>query len=97
MGKTPTYILIVFFFIYSFSVLYPQKNTIKNENWIVTIQNFTMENGLPSNTVHKGFQDDRGFLWFLTRYGLVRFDGEEFKILSRTENKLRVMNSYIPQ
>ena len=39
---------------------------------------YTVEDGLPSNTVYAVEQDERGFIWFGTDSGLSRFDGEEF-------------------
>lgn len=37
------------------------------------------ENGLPNSTVMASLQDRRGFMWFGTKEGLVRFDGFQFK------------------
>lgn len=37
------------------------------------------ENGLPNNTVMASLQDRRGFMWFGTKEGLVRFDGFQFR------------------
>ena len=36
---------------------------------------YTTDNGLPSNCVRDIVQDSRGFIWFATDGGLVRFDG----------------------
>jgi len=40
----------------------------------------TVENGLSHNSVLSIAQDGRGFMWFGTRYGLNRYDGQRFKI-----------------
>ena len=40
---------------------------------------FNINNGLPSNTVYDINQDEDGFLWIATDYGLSRFDGVHFK------------------
>ncbi|MDW3193131.1 MAG: histidine kinase [Cytophagales bacterium] len=40
---------------------------------------YTIDDGLPSNTVYDLIQDDRGYMWFGTDAGLSRFDGYEFK------------------
>ena len=40
--------------------------------------NYTVKDGLPSNTVYAVEQDDFGFIWFGTDSGLSRFDGYEF-------------------
>lgn len=40
---------------------------------------FNSNNGLPSNTVYDINQDENGFVWIATDYGLSRFDGLSFK------------------
>src|SRR5688572_7173059 len=48
------------------------------------IQQFTTDNGLPSNGI-KGLQWDEktGFLWMATEAGIVRFNGVDFKSYTR--------------
>src|SRR5580692_7860113 len=43
-------------------------------------QAWTMENGLPQNTVPVLLQSRSGFLWAGTELGLARFDGAAFRI-----------------
>src|SRR6266478_2375966 len=38
------------------------------------------ENGLSQTRVSQIVQDDQGFMWFGTQYGLNRYDGYKFKI-----------------
>ena len=42
------------------------------------VQHYTLEEGLPSNTVYCSLKDKDGFLWFGTWYGLCSFDGNKF-------------------
>ena len=42
------------------------------------VQHYTLEEGLPSNTVYCSLKDKDGFLWFGTWYGLCSFDGSKF-------------------
>jgi ligand-binding sensor domain-containing protein/signal transduction histidine kinase/DNA-binding response OmpR family regulator len=44
----------------------------------VIFDNYTLENGLPNNTVHQAFQDSRGYMWFATNHGVCRYDGIRF-------------------
>jgi signal transduction histidine kinase/ligand-binding sensor domain-containing protein/DNA-binding response OmpR family regulator len=44
----------------------------------VVFENYTLENGLPNNTVHQAFQDSRGYMWFATNHGVCRYDGYRF-------------------
>ncbi len=42
------------------------------------VQNWQTEQGLPRNIITAIAQDQQGYLWFGTPYGLVRFDGVRF-------------------
>jgi ligand-binding sensor domain-containing protein len=42
-------------------------------------QNYGMKEGLPHSTVYRIFQDNKGFMWFCTDYGLSCFDGKSFQ------------------
>jgi hypothetical protein len=42
------------------------------------IQQYTTQNGLPSNTVYYIFQDSKKFIWFATDAGVSRYDGTSF-------------------
>lgn len=42
------------------------------------IRHFTVEDGLPSNTVYNMAMDTKGFIWLVTDNGLSRFDGISF-------------------
>lgn len=40
---------------------------------------YTSEDGLASNNVHDVVEDQHGFIWFATHYGISRFDGCSFR------------------
>jgi len=44
-----------------------------------SLKSITTNEGLPSNFTDALLQDSRGFLWFVTNNGTVRFDGMSFK------------------
>ena len=46
----------------------------------IAFNHLTIENGLSHNSVLSIAQDKRGFMWFGTRYGLNRYDGQRFRI-----------------
>ncbi len=46
----------------------------------LTARVWTLEDGLPVNTINKIAQDEDGYIWLTTYDGLVRFDGLEFKV-----------------
>ncbi|MEO9484839.1 MAG: histidine kinase [Ekhidna sp.] len=58
--------------------------------------NYTVKDGLPSNTVYCVRQDSQGFVWFGTDAGLSRFDGAKFKNYGLKEGlpDMEVLNFY---
>lgn len=46
---------------------------------------FTTNNGLPSNTIYDIVQDENGFIWIATDYGVSKFDGITFKNFTVTD------------
>jgi signal transduction histidine kinase len=48
-----------------------------------SLQNFTDENGLPQNSIRSIISDDQGFIWLATEAGLVRYDGNGFKVFDK--------------
>ncbi len=48
---------------------------------------YSTKDGLPSSQIYQAFQDSRGYLWFTTDHGLVKYNGYEFKVFS-TEDGL---------
>lgn len=47
--------------------------------------NFTVNEGLPSNSINAIFKDSRGQLWIGTDAGLCNFDGKIFKVYSTSD------------
>jgi ligand-binding sensor domain-containing protein/signal transduction histidine kinase len=56
------------------------------------------EDGLPQNTVNDITQDTRGYIWLATQAGLVRFDGVDFKVYTKSttpalrNNQIKVLH-----
>ncbi len=48
----------------------------------------TVEDGLSQGTVYAILQDNRGFMWFGTRFGLNRYDGYNFRSFNNDPNDL---------
>lgn len=46
---------------------------------ILPFRTYSIENGLSESVVHSMIQDDKGFIWLGTGFGINRFDGVEFK------------------
>ncbi|MES2630116.1 MAG: two-component regulator propeller domain-containing protein, partial [Bacteroidota bacterium] len=44
----------------------------------LTLKNYTVENGLPSNFIYNIIQDHKGFIWISSEAGISRFDGQSF-------------------
>jgi hypothetical protein len=66
LDKKKLHITLFILLIWSFS--YAQQFT-----------NYTSKNGLPSNHIYTILQDAKGFIWFLTDKGMVKYNGKTFK------------------
>jgi len=56
-----------------------------------TIKHYTSKNGLPQNSIRSMVLDNNRFLWMTTEGGLVRFDGQYFKVYTHY-NEPAIMN-----
>ena len=45
----------------------------------IAVENYSVEDGLPSPEVYDIIQDKYGYLWFATDHGLSRYNGYEFE------------------
>ena len=62
----------------------------------VRFETFYGRDGLSSSKINKMLQDQRGYLWFATEYGLNRFDGYEFKqYLHEPTDSTSISGAYI--
>lgn len=52
----------------------------------ILFRNYSVTDGLVSNTVWSISQDDKGFMWFGTKNGLSKFDGYDFKTFQFDKN-----------
>jgi ligand-binding sensor domain-containing protein/serine phosphatase RsbU (regulator of sigma subunit) len=50
----------------------------------INFKNYTVREGLPQNSVQCIAQDFKGYMWFGTQGGAVRFDGKNFMTLTRS-------------
>ena len=55
------------------------------KDYLVREKLLTTENGLVSRDVYCAMQDELGFIWFGTKYGLNRYDGVNCVLLSTSE------------
>ncbi|MBN1599778.1 MAG: SpoIIE family protein phosphatase [Bacteroidales bacterium] len=62
-----------------FLLLFASDFSIPTHAQTIPFQNFTVKNGLPSNSVFDIEQDLQGYLWLATQVGVVKFDGYNFK------------------
>lgn len=57
------------------------------EGWTMT--NFNNENGLPQNSITFARFDDDGYLWLGTQAGIVRYDGQRFRVFDNSNSALQ--------
>ncbi|WP_029284670.1 hybrid sensor histidine kinase/response regulator transcription factor [Pedobacter sp. R20-19] len=63
-------VLLLFFSLFILNSVTAQK---------IFFRHYTVSDGLCANTIWDIEQDDQGYMWFGTKYGLSRFDGYDFK------------------
>ncbi|MEL6660700.1 MAG: ATP-binding protein, partial [Bacteroidota bacterium] len=59
------------------------------QEYVYRTYDITTANGLLSNRVSSVYQDIDGFIWLLTQEGIGRFDGHDFKWITKKNSNLR--------
>lgn len=59
------------------------------QEYLVSIQHYSVPQGLSNQYIQHSLQDRRGLIWAATRFGLNRFDGFDFKQYTLEEDNLR--------
>ncbi len=55
---------------------------------------WTIENGLPQNSINCIYQSNDGYIWLATQEGIVRFSGSAFRVFD-SYNTVGILNNYI--
>lgn len=68
-----------------------------NAQWSTHTSTYTVQNGLAQNSVKDMLKDADGFLWMVSKDGLSRFDGYEFKNYKASSKELKrsVSNQFL--
>ena len=61
----------------------------------VRTKKISLRDGLPSNTVNYVLQDQKGFLWFATHNGLVRYDGNRMTVYCHDSLPTSIVDSRV--
>lgn len=85
MMKSIFYIVLTFLFL-----------SINSWSQQVYHENITQESGLPNENVYDIYKDSKGYIWFTTDEGLVRYNGYNYK-LYKNELGLSVSGTYIKE
>lgn len=86
LGRTCQRLILVFAL---FSVL-------KSEAQDHFYENITPQNGLPTETIYDVFRDSKGFLWFATDIGLIRYNGIAFQTF-KADDSFALSGTYITE
>ncbi len=87
---TRQWMLAIFLFISPWwTFVFSQNNPVNNAPPIIHVKHFNIEDGLSHRYVTSIHQDEKGFMWFGTQYGLNRFDGYDFKWFTAEKNGLQ--------
>ncbi len=63
-------------------------STTNAQNYLANLTHFGIEEGLSNRDVYAVHQDQTGFIWVGTKYGLNRFDGYSFKVYTKENDGL---------
>jgi signal transduction histidine kinase/CheY-like chemotaxis protein/ligand-binding sensor domain-containing protein len=58
------------------------------QSFSAKIRKLSIEDGLSNRFVRNTFQDSKGFIWLATNYGLNRYDGYSFQLLTKEKEGL---------
>lgn len=53
--------------------------TSNSQNFNLSIEHISLEQGVSNNLIFSIYQDSKGFIWFGTMFGLVKYDGVNYK------------------
>ncbi|WMX17299.1 response regulator [Aureispira sp. CCB-E] len=70
-------------------------SALVGQSFSAKIRRLSIEDGLSNRFVRNTFQDSKGFIWLATNYGLNRYDGYSFRLL--TKEKEGLANNVIDQ
>ncbi len=59
-----------------------------------TVRQFTVDDGLPINSINRMVQHSDGFIYFATNDGLVKFDGQNFEVFNTTKYPVLKSNRF---
>lgn len=62
---------------------------MRSQEYVFNIEQQTTENGLVQLSASTICQDNKGFIWIGSKYGLNRYDGYSYKLFTKEENGLR--------
>ncbi len=67
-------------FLISIILLFLLLSTSNSQDYSIT--NYTKDRDLVGNQVFKVFQDSKGYMWFCTSAGLIKYNGSDYKVYS---------------
>lgn len=65
-------------FLVLIALLWASAASMRGTNGPLTFRHITTRDRLPNSMIHRVLQDEKGFMWVATFYGLYRYDGYEF-------------------
>lgn len=70
--KTPKFIYLLLFWL--------SLSSIAADNYNIRVERVSLEEGISHNMVLSVMQDSRGFMWFGTMFGLIKYDGLRYTV-----------------
>ncbi|GAB6283003.1 MAG: hypothetical protein STSR0008_17570 [Ignavibacterium sp.] len=91
--------VIISFVFFSIDFFVYSQSSIENKNSNFSIENWNTENGLPQNSINAMVQTKDGYIWIATFGGLTRFDGENFRVFTKSNTPQmksdRILSLYV--
>lgn len=83
-------------FVSSLSLIIVSSQNVDNKTTTLKFKNISLQEGLSQNSVLTIVQDDKGFIWFGTRNGLNKYDGNTFVTYRyNTQDSTSLSSGYI--
>ncbi len=84
------------FILFIVIIIAPKAQGLEDKNYALKFQHFTSSKGLSQRSVMAILQDKKGYVWFGTRDGLNKFDGNKFVVYRHNSgDKNSITNNYI--
>lgn len=88
------FLLLFFLTCLQWAMAQPSDDPVMLSNGAYDVRQYNSENGLPQNSASDLLLDRQNFLWIATQNGIVRFDGQRFRLYNSTNTPALKVNRF---